>query len=65
MGNRLFRQEDTNRLLAEALDRAKTATLSGRYTEKWVAQRIAEEKDKYEAAKREYIRRKRFWNHGQ
>lgn len=60
MGRRLFRQEDTNRLIQEALDRAGTEKLRDVYTEAWVQQQISEQKAKYEAAKKELLWRERL-----
>jgi hypothetical protein len=60
MGNRLFRQEDTNRLLAETLDRAKTDNLRDVFMQQWAAQRMAEEREKYEAVQKLLLWRERL-----
>jgi hypothetical protein len=60
MGKRLFRQEDSNRLLAETLDRAKTKNLRDVFMQQWAVQRMAEEREKYEAAQKLLLWRERL-----
>jgi hypothetical protein len=60
MGDRLFRQKDTNRMIAEALVRAKTENLRDVFMQQWVVQRMAEEREKYEAAKKLLLWRERL-----